>query len=100
MQDEALADLDARRRGATDDAYTLCLFRPEWHQGVVGIVAARLKDRFHRPAIVFARGGDGELQGLGPVDRRLPSARRARPRRQARAGRASRSSAATRSPPA
>ncbi len=38
---------------------------------MVGIVASRLKDRFHRPAIVFARGaGDGELQGLRPLDRR------------------------------
>ena len=38
---------------------------PSWHQGVVGIVAGRLKDRYHRPAIVFARGKDGELKGSG-----------------------------------
>ncbi|MDZ7809801.1 MAG: DHHA1 domain-containing protein [Arhodomonas sp.] len=38
----------------------LCLTRPEWHQGVVGIVAARLKERFHRPAIVFAPDEDGQ----------------------------------------
>ncbi len=66
MQEEALADLD----GATADAAntggsTLCLYRPTWHQGVVGIVASRLKDRFHRPAIVFAPGGAGELRGSG-----------------------------------
>jgi single-stranded-DNA-specific exonuclease len=66
MQDEALAELDARiAHAAADDAFTLCLFRPEWHQGVVGIVASRLKDRFHRPAIVFARGTGGELKGSG-----------------------------------
>ena len=65
MQDEALADLDVRAAAAADDAYTLCLYRPEWHQGVVGIVASRLKDRFHRPAIVFARSGPGELKGSG-----------------------------------
>jgi single-stranded-DNA-specific exonuclease len=68
MQEEAQADLDARAAGAgadTDDTYTLCLFRPEWHQGVVGIVASRLKDRYHRPAIVFARGSGGELKGSG-----------------------------------
>jgi single-stranded-DNA-specific exonuclease len=68
MQEEAQADLDARAAGAgaeTDDTYTLCLFRPEWHQGVVGIVASRLKDRYHRPAIVFARGTGGELKGSG-----------------------------------
>jgi single-stranded-DNA-specific exonuclease len=66
MQQEALADLD----GATADAAnaggsTLCLYRPTWHQGVVGIVASRLKDRFHRPAIVFAPGSAGELRGSG-----------------------------------
>lgn len=66
MQDEALADLDALAE-ATDltARCTLCLFRAEWHQGVVGIVASRLKDRFHRPAIVFARGTAGELKGSG-----------------------------------
>ena len=63
MQDEALADLGAI--DVAEDQYTLCMFRPEWHQGVVGIVAARLKDRFHRPAFVFARGADGELRGSG-----------------------------------
>jgi single-stranded-DNA-specific exonuclease len=60
MHDEALGEV-----GADDDAYTLCLYRPEWHQGVVGIVASRLKDRFHRPAIAFARGSAGELKGSG-----------------------------------
>jgi single-stranded-DNA-specific exonuclease len=67
IQDDALAELDARAAVATQpEAYTLCLYRAEWHQGVVGIVASRLKDRFHRPAIVFARGGDaGELRGSG-----------------------------------
>ena len=66
MQEEALAELDARAANdAAGDAYTLCLFRPEWHQGVVGIVASRLKDRHHRPAIVFARGSGGELKGSG-----------------------------------
>jgi len=41
------------------------VYRPDWHQGVVGIVASRLKERFHRPAIVFARVADGELRGSG-----------------------------------
>jgi len=50
---------------AASDRFTLCLYREEWHQGVVGIVASRLKDRFHRPAIVFARGSNGELKGSG-----------------------------------
>ena len=62
MQDQALDSLDA---SVGDEQYTLCVYRPEWHQGVIGIVASRLKDRFHRPAIVFARSGDGELRGSG-----------------------------------
>jgi len=66
MHEAALVELEARTAGAADaDAYTLCLFRPEWHQGVVGIVAGRLKDRYHRPAMVFARGAAGELKGSG-----------------------------------
>jgi single-stranded-DNA-specific exonuclease len=66
MQDEALADLEAAAADVGDsDAFTLCVHRPDWHQGVVGIVASRLKDRFHRPAIVFARGASGELKGSG-----------------------------------
>jgi len=62
MQDQALASIDTMVAG---DAYTLCLYRQEWHQGVVGIVASRLKDRFNRPVLVFARGGEGELRGSG-----------------------------------
>jgi single-stranded-DNA-specific exonuclease len=66
MQEQALAQLEAQAAaGAAADAFTLCAYDREWHQGVVGIVAARLKDRFHRPAIVFAPGGAGELRGSG-----------------------------------
>ncbi len=66
MQEEALAALEAKALDAANaDAYTLCLFHADWHQGVVGIVAGRLKDRYHRPAIVFARGNGGELKGSG-----------------------------------
>lgn len=43
--------------------YGLCLFDESWHQGVIGILASRIKDRFHRPVIVFAPGQDGELKG-------------------------------------
>ncbi|WP_028535094.1 single-stranded-DNA-specific exonuclease RecJ [Paludibacterium yongneupense] len=62
MQEEALSALSA-----VDPAerYTLSLFRADWHQGVVGIVASRLKDRYHRPAIVFAPGDNGEIKGSG-----------------------------------
>ena len=43
----------------------LALFDPEFHEGVVGIVAGRLKDRLHRPTFVFALGADGALKGSG-----------------------------------
>jgi single-stranded-DNA-specific exonuclease len=62
MQEQALAAIDTVAAG---DAYTICAYRADWHQGVVGIVASRLKDRFHRPVIVFAPGADGELRGSG-----------------------------------
>jgi single-stranded-DNA-specific exonuclease len=41
----------------------LCLFDPTWHQGVIGILAARIKERYHRPVIVFAEGQPGEVKG-------------------------------------
>ncbi len=41
----------------------LCLFEPGWHQGVVGIVASRIKDLYHRPVIAFAQAGDGDVKG-------------------------------------
>jgi hypothetical protein len=64
MEETALAALDELRDDAGDHC-SYCIYRPEWHQGVVGIVAARIKDRYHRPAIVFANGTDGELKGSG-----------------------------------
>jgi single-stranded-DNA-specific exonuclease len=62
MQDEALAALEAPADVATS---TVCLYRAEWHQGVIGVVASRLKDRYHRPTLVFAHAGKGELRGSG-----------------------------------
>ena len=41
----------------------LCLFDENWHEGVIGLLASRLKDRFHRPVIAFALDGDGDLKG-------------------------------------
>ena len=43
----------------------VALFEPNWHQGVVGIVASRIKDQCHRPCIAFARDGNGGLKGSG-----------------------------------
>lgn len=47
------------------DGYSLALFDESWHQGVIGILASRLKDKFHRPVIAFARANNGELKGSG-----------------------------------
>ena len=41
----------------------LCLFNPEWHQGVIGILASRIKDKLHRPVVVFAKGSETEMKG-------------------------------------
>jgi len=41
----------------------LCLYREDWHQGVIGILASRIKERYHRPVIAFAAAGDGTLKG-------------------------------------
>jgi single-stranded-DNA-specific exonuclease len=49
----------------TPNAYALTLFDPGWHQGVIGILASRIKDKFHRPVIAFAPGGQDELKGSG-----------------------------------
>jgi single-stranded-DNA-specific exonuclease len=62
MQEVALAALEHINPA---DGYTLALFDESWHQGVIGILASRLKDRFHRPVITFARSKDGELKGSG-----------------------------------
>ncbi len=73
MQDSALAALEQINRrvrsthhGAHGAPYfSLALFDETWHQGVIGILASRLKDKFHRPVIAFARAHDGELKGSG-----------------------------------
>ena len=44
---------------------TLCVYANDWHQGVVGLVASRLKDRFFRPTITFAPANDGRIRGSG-----------------------------------
>lgn len=61
MQREALAQL--KDLPLADMPFGLCLFDPDWHQGVIGILASRLKERYFRPAIAFADAGDGLLKG-------------------------------------
>ena len=62
MQLDALAKLDA---DTVEAASTICLFNEDWHQGVVGLVASRVKEKFHRPTIAFARASESELRGSG-----------------------------------
>lgn len=62
MQEGAMAELDGIDPGTRS---TLTLFEAEWHQGVIGILAGRIKEKFHRPTIAFARGNEGELKGSG-----------------------------------
>lgn len=65
MQVEALQLCDRLERTSTELPYGLAMYHPEWHQGVVGILASRIKERFHRPVIAFAPAGDGILKGSG-----------------------------------
>lgn len=60
MQESALASVENVEPG-----YTLSLYEPTWHQGVIGILASRLRERFHRPTFVFAAAGNGEIKGSG-----------------------------------
>ena len=45
--------------------YSICMYQPDWHQGVIGILASRIKERHHRPVITFADAGDGLIKGSG-----------------------------------
>ncbi|MGG8472466.1 single-stranded-DNA-specific exonuclease RecJ [Rahnella sp. PAMC25617] len=65
MQIEALALCDKLERSTDALPFGLAMYHPEWHQGVVGILASRLKERFNRPVIAFAPAGDGILKGSG-----------------------------------
>ena len=68
LQDEMLAAADAamsRVDTATDNAEGFCLFDSDWHPGVIGLVASRIKEQRHRPVLAFAPSGndDGMLRG-------------------------------------
>jgi single-stranded-DNA-specific exonuclease len=68
MLDEALAALERLPRspeGGGADLAAITLHEPGWHQGVVGLIASRVRERTHRPAVCFASAGNGELRGSG-----------------------------------
>ena len=63
MQREALQIVERLPLDAGNMPAALCLFQPDWHQGVVGLLASRIKDKYHRPVIAFARADNGEVKG-------------------------------------
>ncbi|MHA0913439.1 single-stranded-DNA-specific exonuclease RecJ [Kosakonia cowanii] len=65
MQVEALTLCEQLERSSETLPGGLAMYHPEWHQGVVGILASRIKERFHRPVIAFAPAGEGVLKGSG-----------------------------------
>jgi single-stranded-DNA-specific exonuclease len=66
MREQAQAHVDRLMpQDMAEAPSSLSLFDAQFHEGVVGIVAGRLKDRLHRPTFVFARGADGWLKGSG-----------------------------------
>jgi exonuclease RecJ (EC 3.1.-.-) len=65
MQVEAVKLLDDFASNDADWPLGVCLYKTDWHQGVIGILASRIKDRLHRPTIVFAEDGEGQLKGSG-----------------------------------
>lgn len=63
MQEQALHFLKKYQPGSEQLPIGLCLFDQDWHQGVIGILASRIKDRLQRPVIAFALANEGELKG-------------------------------------
>ena len=63
MQQEAMLSLQKLSIDQTNLPLALCLFEAEWHQGVIGLVASRIKEKYYRPTFAFARANDGEIKG-------------------------------------
>ena len=63
MRVQALRHLDDAVPQGEELPIGLCLYREAWHQGVIGILAARIRERYHRPVIAFATAGDGIIKG-------------------------------------
>lgn len=63
MQQQAVAEVENLQLDMSALPRGLCLFHESWHQGVIGIVAARIKERVHRPVIAFAPSSDTEIKG-------------------------------------
>lgn len=86
MQQEALKTLESLKLDENSIPHAICLFDPSWHQGVIGLVASRIKESYYRPTFVFAKASDGEIKAsarsipgvhirdmLDLVDKKIPS---------------------------
>lgn len=65
MKEDALKQLDSINLDQNKLPPIICLYHEEWHQGIVGIIAARIRERYYRPCIIFAPGTEGEIKGSG-----------------------------------
>ncbi len=65
MQQDALAQLESIDLENDDSLFAMTLYDPAWHQGVIGILASRIRERVHRPTLVFADAEEGMLKGSG-----------------------------------
>lgn len=63
MQQDALQMLDKLQLDTRQQAPGYCLYDKDWHQGVIGLLASRIKEKLHRPVIAFAPGNEGEIKG-------------------------------------
>lgn len=63
MQAQAMAYLESLDLSEAERPAGIALFNEQWHQGVIGILASRVKEKLHRPVIVFAPGDEGEIKG-------------------------------------
>lgn len=62
MQEEALKTLASLSLDENNIPHAICLFEKEWHQGVIGLVASRIKERYYRPTFAFAKANNGEIK--------------------------------------
>ena len=65
MQQDALAQLESIDLESDASLFAMTLYDPAWHQGVIGILASRIRERVHRPTLVFADAEEGMLKGSG-----------------------------------
>jgi single-stranded-DNA-specific exonuclease len=65
MQQDAMAQITSLELDEDQLPFAMTLYDPDWHQGVIGILASRIRERIHRPTVVFADVGDQVLKGSG-----------------------------------